>query len=602
MTTFAGTLGSWLITDQNQDGNGRLTQANWVADARTGSARWTAASLSNQDVSISDRDQDLSGVNATGNREPDYEVSFLGDIDNRAGAGFGWFEDVHVLPRSIDLGNLITSQTIDFDVFNGYRYAEKTFASFTNNAGSGISTSGLPSLPTSVFRLDTVEFDVIVDTDGDSTIDGTFDIVIGGETISVPISGSRIVMFPYQPNAPLDETLEFLTEVLTAVDGTEQRIALRKNPRQVFNFTVMADNDRERQRISNLLFDWQGRVFGLPVWAESTRLTSDVSVNDTTINVTSTANADYRTGDLAIVLKDDDTFDALTVASTTSTSITFSSEITNAYTAGDSDVLVMPLRTVFCESAVTRSKYKVGPEEFQLTFRVIDNDADLADTTGWTSHPSNSKVILDGSVKGVALNVVRGRHQGRLERRLVEIDSKTGLFTQSSPWNRSKDTEPLNVFVYDRALLWDVRQLLHALRGQQVSFYLPTFFPDVTVNSAVVSGGSTLQIVNAGYSQYSGDRVPRNLIRLTTTGGDEYIASVSSASEVDADTEALAVVVLLKNQVAAGPTWPDNIAVEDIERVDFVQKVRLASDSVTISHENGDGTANIKARIMTLFE
>lgn len=588
------------LSPQNQDGS-RLSLADWATDAKTGTARWTAA-VPAKVLPPFEEDDRLTGVFGTGNREPALSTDYEGNIDNRNSAGANWFEDVHVLPRSIELGNILTQQTLDFEVLNGFRYTEKQFSTFTNNAGSGVSTSGLPSLPANVFQLDTVDFDVVVDTSGDPTIDGTFEVVLGGETISVPITGSRIVMFPYQPNAPLDETLEFLTEVLTRVDGTEQRISLRKNPRQTFNFTVLADTDRERQRISNLLFDWQGRVFGLPVWTESTRLTSDVAVNDTTINVESTADADYRVGELAIVLKDDDTFDALNVASTTATSITFDSPITGTYSATDSDVLVMPLRSVFCESVVQRGKYKVGPEEFQLTFTAFENDADLADTTGWTTHPTDSKVILDGSVKGVALNVVRGRHRGRLERRLSVIDAKTGKFTQSSPWDRSKDSEPLNIFVYSRSLLWDVRQLLHAIRGKQISFYIPTFFPDLTPNTAVVSGGSTLQVVNAGYTRFSGDRVPRNLIRLTTTAGVEYIASVTSATEIDADNESLTVSVLLKDQVAAGPTWPDSIALADISKVEFVQKVRLADDRVTISHENANGTANIQAQIMTVFE
>ena len=601
MTTYFGTLSPWQIGAQNQDGD-RLTQPDWTADARTGSARWTAASLSNQDVGISDQANFLFEAFGTGNREPDFEVSRAGSNDNRAGAGFGWFEDAHVIPRTVELGNILTEQSIDFEVFNGYRYEEKEFTSFTINAGSGISTSGLPSLPTDVFELDTVDFQVVVSTSGDPTIDGTFDVVIGGATISVPVTGSRIVMFPYQPEAPLKETLEFLTDILTHLDGTEQRVALRKNPRQVFDFNVFVDNDRERQRISNLLFDWQGRVFGLPVWTESTRITSDVAVNDLTINVESTADADYRVGELAIVIKDDDTFDALNVASFTGTSITFDSEITNTYTAADSDVLVMPLRSVFAESVVSRGKEQTSVETFSVSFRAITNDADLADVTGWTAHPTDSKVVLDGTVSGIGLNVVTGRTKEQMIRRISVAESSAGLRTQSSPWDRSKEESKLSIFVYDRANLWNVRQLLHALRGRQVSFYLPTFFPDVTVNTDITSGGATLQIDNAGYTQFSGARVPRNLIRLTTNAGDEYIATVSSSSEIDADNESLSVNVILKNGVSAGPTWPDNIAAADISRVDFVQKVRLASDVVSITHLDGTGQASIEADVTTVFE
>ena len=598
MATTEATLFA-LFSSQNQDGD-RITQTDWVVDARTGSVRWTAGAPAKTIAVLGEL---LStGTFGTGNRVATTRVRREGLIDNRATAGANWFEHVHVIPRTVDLENILTDQTINFEVFNGFREDAKLFSSFAVPAGSGITTSGLPSLPVSLFQLDTSAFDAIVPSSGPSTIDGDFTVVIGGETILVPITGNRIVMFPYQPEAPLTENLEFLTDILTRVDGTEQRVAVRKNPRQKFKFNVFADNDLERQRISNLLFDWQARVFGLPVWGETTRLTASVAVLDTVITVESTADADYRIGELAIILKNDNTFDALIVDSFTATTITFTSPATNAYAAGDSDVFVAPLRSALADSVVSRSKKQTAVESFQVNFTSIANDASLADTTGFTIHPTDSKIILDGAVKGIGLNATTGSTKEQMVRRVAQIDSIAGLFTQSSPWDRSKESSPLTFFVNSRDKLWDVRQLLHALRGQQISFYLPTFFKDLTANLDITSGGSTLQVDNTKYAQFCDGRVPRDLLRVTTDAGVEYIASITGSTEIDDDNESIAINVLLKDGVSAGPTWPDTVTVANIDRIDFVQKVRLDSDEITITHLDGAGQARISTQVTTVFE
>lgn len=590
MATKIGTI----TTGQVGPNGDRLYLTNWATDARTGAERWTAGAP----ALLFPADERLFEEFGTGGRVDLFETDREGSRDNRHSVGAAWFEDVHVIPREIDLGNILTEQTVPFDLFNGFRYESKELTTFDNNAGAGISTVGLPALPIDVFQLDTVQFDVVFSTDGDPTIDGSLDITFGGATISVPVTGSRIVMFPYQPEAPLQEVLEFLTDVLVRMDGSEQRIALRKNPRQRFQLRVLADNPRERQRIANLLFDWQGRVFGLPVWTESTRLSSAATLGDTTVNVQTTADADYRVGGLAIVLQDDDTFDALEVTSITGTTLEFESPLTSNYGAG---TRVMPLRSVLASDVVRRTKQQVKVEEFQIEFEVLDNDANLASTTGFTIHPTDSKVILDGAPDGIVLNVYTGGSES-MRRRLARIDSGAGQFAQSSPWDRSKEDSELTIYVADRANLWNVRQLFHALRGRQVSFYLPTFFDDVTPAGSITSGGSTLLAVNAGYFQFVNDRVPRTLLRLTTTAGAEYIVAVNSSTEVDDDEESFSVTVLLKNQAAAGPTWPDNIALADIARIEFVQKVRLAADEVEIQHDNGAGQATFSAKVETVIE
>ena len=48
----------------------------------------------------------------------------------------------------------------------------------------------------------------------------------------------ELAILPYQAEAPVKESLEFLTDVITAYDATEERLQLRSKPRQSFNYSI----------------------------------------------------------------------------------------------------------------------------------------------------------------------------------------------------------------------------------------------------------------------------------------------------------------------------------------------------------------------------
>ena len=574
MTTYAGDI-SALSTAPTSE----LITPSGLSSSLGSPEAWATVEV----IDLFDLTAQLSGTKNTGNQVPAFETDRAGSLSNLVSIGPNWYEDVHVLPTSLSLGNVITDQTVAFEVFNGYRYQDKTFSSLSLNLGSGFSTSGLPSLPSSVFKLDTVPFNLLVSANGDSNITGTMDFLIGGETISVPVTGSRVVMFPYPPENGYTEELEFLTDVIVRKDGTEQRIAVRKNPRQTFRFKVSRLDGAERQRVSNLLFDWQARVFGVPVWHEPARVASAITAGDSTITVDSTDYADYRAGDLAIILQDDTTFDALEVASTTSNTITFSEVTQNSYAVGTQ---VMPLRLAYTSPSVNRSRYVQGIEEFDIEFRVTDNDANLADTSAFSSY--NSKVLLDG------YNVMDGRKTSESIRRQISVlDSQSGLFSQESAWDRGKQYWSKGFKPKSRQELWEIRQLVHALRGQQVSFYIPTGYVDLTPNQSLTGGGTTMQIDNTGYAQYINARTPNDVIRIVLNDGTTVTRGIASAASVDDDNE----------QITVDSGWPGGgIDLADIVRVEYIQKSRMSSDKVTFMHENNAGHAKVRFPIVTVLE
>ena len=349
--------------------------------------------------------------------------------------GDDWFGRVHIIPRSFDFGNILGTIVNTVDVFSAFLTQTITWTTFVNNAGAGLEITNLPVLPVNIAPLSGIALNLEVTTNGVPQFDTTLDFIFDVGTTLLPVKGSRVVMFPYEPILPVEETLEFKTDVFEFRDGTEKRFSLRKNPRQSFQLEFEREESVERSRIDLLLYNWQSRVFGLPMHHEVMLVSTANVVDALTINVDQTEFRDLRVGGLALIIKDDEiTFDALQIASLTSTSITFTSGLQNVYEPGDR---VYPIRTAIVQEIIQGSRYPVGMGTFRINFRVLDNDSNLADTSAFNMF--NSKVLLDGK------NAIGTTMPESYERKMFEFDGGVGLISHDSRWTRNRRQSEKNI-------------------------------------------------------------------------------------------------------------------------------------------------------------
>lgn len=517
----------------------------------------------------------------TGAKSDFADVEWVGVLGDKFGPNFDFFEDFHVIPRSFDFGNVLTTQTEDIEVYNAFRHSAEMWNAYINHAGSGITLIGMPSLPVSVPRQSGIQMQLEVSPSGPPNVDSTLEFQFDVGDIFVPIKLQRVVLFDVQPELPYTETLQFLTEVIRHKDGSEQRNSLRKSPRQIFEWDVFLEDNRERQRVDSVLFGWQSSVFGIGMWHELTRLSAATTIGTTVLSVKTTDYSDYRVGGLVLIFKDQFTYDVLELLSLTGTTLTLKSGTLNAYGVG---VKVMPMRTAVLEGSVTGDRYPVNLQKIQARFRVIDNDVSLADTSAFSTF--NSKVLLDD------LNGVSRTMPEAYEQDLVVLDNKTGITFQESPWDRNRRGSAKTFLTNTQQGLWNVRRLLHALRGRQVSLYLPTFYHDLTVTDNLVSGNNTINVQNVGYTQFVRQRQPRNVIRIRFVDGTSLIRTITNSAVVDATKETLTL----------SANWPTGYTVAQVSRIEYLEKVRFDSDSFRIFYELGDRTVKVTAPVKVVLE
>lgn len=500
-----------------------------------------------------------------------------GSVTQGTGAGQYWFELMHVVKRAYDFGFVLATQVDAIEVYNAYRKEDRTWSTFTNNAGAGVSLIGAPSLPTTVFSQGGIQMSLQVTAQGVS-VAGTVDFAFDVSTIIVPVEIDRVVLFFFRPEQGYTETLEWVTDILQNRNGTETRLSPRANPRQSFDFEVVLDDGSTRTYLENFLFGRQSNVFGWPLFHFEEFLTVAASSMDTELFVGSTANIDFRVGGLAAVVTDIDTFDVLTITAINPTSIETSAGVMNAYPVGTS---VMPVVPSEARGEIDGSRSLNNVSRIRMNFRTIDNDLDLADLSAFSSF--NSKLLYD------LYNFAGGNE--RFNRQLTILDNETGVKTQTSLWDRHRRSSAWATIQRGREGIWEHYQMLHALRGQQVAWYLPTNRDDLVPVLGLTSGSATLDVSNEGYTDFVDALQHKNVIRVTFNNGDPVLLrTVLSSAIVDSTRETLTL----------DSTWPSTVAVANIDRIEFVEKVRFDSDRLTIEHGSAR-VAQFKGSVRTVF-
>ena len=525
-----------------------------------------------------------------------------GAYDDQLGAGADWYDDVHIFPAvAIDFGNIITQAEDEYEIYNAYRETDidldvvdaspvqpgiltpEMAATFNIPAGTSALNSSTTGNGAGLGLGTFVKLKVVAETNGLPKFDGdiTFTDTGNGETVTLGVSGSRIVLMPMEYEAPLRETLAFLTDIITALDGKEQRIALRKNPRQIFDVTYALDGN-DRQRMQSLLMDWTGNVFGFPLWHEKLTLTTAVSAGATVYSVANTADIDLRVGGLAIAFTDSNVFDVLTIASFTATTITATDPSVNAYPAGTT---IMPVRAATILNAVSSAREANELEYFRITFEVTDNDTGALSGSAAAYSTYNSRVLFDDC------NVVEGQMTGEYRRRIYRIDNDTGKASRSTTWDRNKRSSDKGFVLRNRAEILAFRKAMLSINGRQTAFYIPTAIEDLTPVAQLTIGTNTMDIENIEYVRFVQSRAPKTIFKITFTDGTSLVRIVQSAAQVTSTVERLTL----------DTTWPATRSVAEIVRVQFYELARFDADNVVLNYPR-IGLADAQLPVVQVFD
>ena len=369
-----------------------------------------------------------------------------------------------------------------------------------------------------------------------------------------------------QPDGPVLERLEWLTDVIPSFAGGEQRRALRAGPRRFFEFEA-ALSGAARRTVENLLHSGQAVQWRLPVWPDAVPLASAVSASATAIPAATTGR-DFAAGREVALVVDATRYEVRTIASLTSAEITLAAGTASAWPAGST--LVVPLRPAFIAASLSLSRFTGADALARWRFEVVGPNDWTAETpaTTYRSHP----------VLTAAPNWTEDP-QHTLERSLDRVDNGTGpAFFLDAAAAGPQRLQTHRWLLDGRTQIDAFRQWLHARRGRLAAFWLPTWALDLEVAASIGASDTTIDVAHCAYSAAVAQGIGRRDIRIETVGGAVFYRRITASTEVSATVERLT----LDSALGAA------LAPADILAVSFMSLARLEADAVEIQWQTAD--------------
>lgn len=474
-----------------------------------------------------------------------------------------YYDRIHLDPTSIDLGNLVTSQTRTVTVWNAWRSRAISMTALQEVAADGITATGEGALPLAFAPLQMRSWTLAVTTDGPPVIDALLTWVFAGDpSVSLAITGNRLTAWMIAPDwsSPLVETLEWTTDVQQAADGGQIRVVCREAPRRQWEFDTLAGG-RERQLVEAALYDWRARTWALPIWPDQTVLAAPLAAGAISIAL-DTTNLDFVAGGLVMLYQDAFTFELVEVDQVQAAALVLARATVNAWPIG---TRIYPCRT---------ARLTDTPQLRRLSSTVARTTVRFEAT-----EPCDWPAVAPAATY-LGIPVLEDRSDesadpvARFDRQLNVQDNDIGLVNVVDLNGLAWPIQSHAWWLAGRAARGAHRSLLYWLQGRANAVWLPSWADDLTL--AEVAGGTatTLRVEACGVGLYLRQRGGRRHIRIELNSGAVIYRAVTDAADLGDGTEQLALDSALGQQVA--PT--------DVRQISWMMLATLAGDSVEIQH------------------
>jgi hypothetical protein len=314
---------------------------------------------------------------------------------------------------------------------------------------------------------------------------------------------ANLPILPFRANWASAVTLRstFATnQKIESTPGSMTRTSGRDYGQRQIKFTLLPDQDFRRQWDAFREINPPGTLLGIPLWTEQgIVLAANAAGGATTLQVSSTANIDWRGEGVLVSAFPSGSPQALTVegfeiSSVSGNTITIPSPgLSNAFNAGDE---VMPLMR--CRQIADYADDMLSPETSEITL-AFDEVLDFMGPVAFPSTPTYPTclglpvlpLIAEWS-QSPKMAISQGTHFTARGVNSEALATLQAYVRQRIAHRVGMDGRA------DRALLW---QFFHDRRGRLSRFWLPALKNELKLSTDVNPSDTTLQLLN--YSQFA---------------------------------------------------------------------------------------------------
>lgn len=278
-----------------------------------------------------------------------------------------FFEVIHVIPRSRDVGNVVSATDFEVEVWDA-NYGPHYCDSLVVNGPEGVEVIDGPSMPSWWGPFCSVFFTVRVLAVGDPRI---YNLIVwdfpGYGGTDCLVTGLRVILFGWAPNGSVVESFGYLTRILQAWDGSEQRALMRSRPDRELRYDTMFGTPHAAANAEARLFVNGRHPFTVPFWPDMTSPTADVALGAEAVMVV-TAGRAFEAGKACVLWRDADTWEAVTVLEVQADRLLLDSPTTQAWPRAGTCVLPAVIGRMLTDPVLRRANGHMA--ELSATFSV----------------------------------------------------------------------------------------------------------------------------------------------------------------------------------------------------------------------------------------
>lgn len=377
---------------------------------------------------------------------------------------------------------------------------------------------------------------------------------------------SQFVPWPVPPDWSdgVSEQLEWYTDRLQARNGRAQKRELRRAPRRLFEFQVIADG-QARRVLDTLLNDHGGREWLLPIWHDIALLNQPLASGALFISCV-TAGRDFVEDSLAVLWLSINEWAVVQIDAVQPDGVTIGIATSRTWPAG---TRLYPAR---------RARLVEQPEEAMWT------DASGSRVVKFiVTEPCEWPAILPSATyRGLPVLEMRP-DQGEdlpsvFQRQVETIDAGTGVVNVFDWPNRSFREAALTWLAHGRDENSVLRSLLYALRGRMATVWVPTWNADLQLAADVTAVATNLTVEWAGYTTFGRMQPNWRDIRVELLDGTVLYRRITSAQE-NGNSEVLGI----------DSAFGRAIKRSDVRAISFLILAEQASDRVELAHVTDAG-------------
>lgn len=482
---------------------------------------------------------------------------------------YDFYDRIIIRPSNVNVGNLVADQQYNIEVWNGYT-VPRTLTDMQVTGGEGISLAG-PVPPAVWAGLQTQTYSITITTNGPAEIAGIFKFIWDSgprDTGYLTVTGARIVSLPYQFQASATEVLEWKTNVIISNNAKEQRVRVRKAPRQTYNVNYPLPNT-EMARAENLIFGWMARRWAVVSWNEASQIPTLIA-GSTNLAV-NPANADYRIGSSVMIWESPRKNTVGQIATMDGGAIQLLRPTAETY----NNPFVVPVRIGRNLNGVTRNT-KGFNGSLDIQYDIIDN---IAFAPAAPAQFLGYDIYFDPSLFSEQNEVA-----DNMQQRIDTVDYGNGLMQAFSPWAVPQIQRSYIKIAQGLTEIWALKMWLHRRAGKLRPFWTPTFEHNLRINqTGVLTGGFT-----AYADDYKAFASGRKHLAIGLRDGTWLIRTILGATESD-DNVTLSLDTAL------------NINANTISVICFLGLKRLNTDRVELQWGN-NCTVSMNVPILELSQ